>query len=134
MNVESLFCWCLKLLALAISYISPIVTLINLVLMLIVIDLLTGIYASIKTHDKFSARKLRYTVEKFVFFSIAIIAGYILQRIFADYLNVSQIVAGYIAFTEAKSIYENLSRILKIDFIGAIWQTIKEKLPQYPKK
>lgn len=133
MNIETILNWMLKMMALAIAYISPILTLINLVLALIVIDLMTGTYASIKHKEKFSARKLRHTVEKFVFYSVAIIAGYLLQCIFAHVVNVSQLVAGYIAFTEAKSIYENTARITNIDLFGLIWDAIKEKLPNLKK-
>jgi phage-related holin len=126
-TIENIASWILKILVLLASYFAPIAGIIHLVLGLILIDLLTGIYASVKLKEKFSARKLRYTVEKFVFYSIAIIAGYMMQLIFFDAFNVSQIVAGYIALTESKSIYENISKITKIDIFMKIYKVIKER-------
>lgn len=127
MTIDAIINWILKFIAVIIAALAPIATVINLVLLLIVIDLFTGTYASIKNKEPFSARKLRYTVEKFVFYSVAIIAGYILQIIFFDAINVAQMVAGYISLTESKSIYENISKILKTDILKEVWKLIKLK-------
>lgn len=112
-------------------WLAPIKNYVHLVLILIFIDLVTGSYASVKQGENFSARKLRNTLEKFIFYAIAIISGYVLQRIIDDGVQLARIVALYIGATEVKSIYENISRITKIDIVAIVWETLKEKMDEY---
>jgi phage-related holin len=120
-----------KLFTFIVLWLSPISNYVHLVLVLIFIDLITGSYAAIKEGQPFSARKLRNTVEKFVFYAVAIIAGYILQQIIDDGTELARTVALYIGATESKSIYENISRISKRDFLYLIWEAIKGKIEDY---
>lgn len=123
----------LKLLAFLLLWFAPISNYVHLVLILIFVDLLTGSYAAVREGQKFSAKKLRNTVEKFVFYSIAIIAAFVLQRIINDGTELARIVALYIGATELKSIYENISRITKTDIVALVWSTVKEKIEEYLK-
>ena len=117
-----------QIFAFVILYLTPIANYVHIVLVLIAIDLITGIYASLKEGQKFEARKLRDTVEKFVFYALAIISAYMLQRIISEGVELPRIVAIYIASIEVKSIYENISRITKTDLAMALWETLKTKL------
>lgn len=121
----------LKVLAFILLWLAPISNYVHLVLILIFIDLLTGSYAAVKEGQKFSARKLRCTVEKFVFYAMAIIAAFLLQRIINDGTELARIVALYVGATELKSIYENISRVTKTDVLSMLWQTLKEKIENY---
>jgi phage-related holin len=121
----------LQLFAFIILYLTPISNYVHLVLLLILFDLITGSWASIKEGQKFSARKLRNTVEKFIFYALAIIVGYILQRIINDGSELARIVALYIGSIEAKSIYENISRIRQVNMVTALWNAMKEKIDEY---
>jgi phage-related holin len=121
----------LKILAFILLWLAPISNYIHLVLILIFIDLLTGSYAAVKEGQKFSARKLRCTIEKFVFYAMAIIAAFLLQQIINDGNELSRIVALYIGATELKSIYENISRITKTDILSLLWDTLKQKIESY---
>lgn len=116
-----------NLFAAVLLYLTPIKNYIHLVLILIFIDLITGSYAAIKEGEKFSARRLGKTVEKFIFYGIAIIVGYILQQIIDDGTQLSKLVSLYIGITEAKSIYENISRITKADIVSILWDAFKGK-------
>ncbi len=114
-----------------ILYLTPISNYIHLVIVLIGFDLLTGSYASIKAGDKFSAAKMRHTVEKFALYSLSIIIAYILQRIIDDGNELARIVALYIGSIELKSNYENISRILKSDILRKVWDLINDKIKGY---
>ena len=118
----------LQLLTFILLYLTPISNFVNLVLVLIACDLITGIYASLKEGQKFKASKLRDTLEKFIFYSIAIIIAYLLQSIVHVGSEMPRIVALYIGSIEVKSTYENISRITKTDIATSLWLILKEKL------
>jgi len=123
-----------KLIAFLLLWFAPISDYIHLVIVLIFIDLITGSYASVKEGQRFSASKMRNTVEKFLFYSLAIISAFVLQKIVNDGLEMPRMVALYIGATELKSIYENISRITKTDLVGQIWNVLKMKINEYLKK
>lgn len=127
-DLENFF---IKIFAFILLYLSPISNYVHLVLILIGLDLISGSYASIKEGQKFTARKLRCTIEKFVFYAIAIIVAYILQQIISEGTELARIVALYIGATETKSIYENISRITHTDLVEIAWGVIKEKLDDW---
>jgi phage-related holin len=110
----------LKLLTCALAYFAPISVMIHTVLIFILIDFLTGIYASYKTKTKIVSNRLRKTIEKFVFYTGAIIIAHMFQISFANWSNLSQIVAGFIAMTELFSIYENIRNITKLDILSQV--------------
>lgn len=120
-----------QIFAFIVLYLTPISNYVHLVLILIGIDLVTGSYASIKEGQKFEAAKLRHTVEKFVFYAIAIIVGYVLQRIIDDGSELARIVALYVGSVECKSIYENISRITGTDVLERVWDIFKIKLDDW---
>jgi phage-related holin len=120
-----------KIFTFIVLWLSPISNYVHLVLILISIDLITGSYAAIKEGQIFSARKLRNTIEKFIFYAVAIIASYILQQIIDDGTELARTVALYIGAIESKSIYENISRISKRDFLYMIWTSIKKMIEDY---
>ena len=121
----------LQLLTFILLYLTPISNFVNLVLILIACDLITGIYASLKEGQKFKASKLRDTLEKFIFYSIAIIIAYLLQSIVHVGSEMPRIVALYIGSIEVKSTYENISRITKTDIATSLWLILKEKLDMW---
>jgi phage-related holin len=126
--IHEIWATIVQLFAFVVLYLTPIANYVHIVLILIAIDLVTGSYASIKEGQKFEARKLRNTVEKFVFYALAIITAYMLQRIISEGAELPRIVALYIGSIEVKSIYENISRITKTDIAVALWDTIKTKI------
>lgn len=126
-DLQSFF---VKLFAFILMYFAPISNYVHLVILLIMIDLVTGSYAAIKEGQKFSARKLRNTIEKFIFYAVAIIVAYVLQQIINDGSELARWVALYVGATEAKSIYENISRITKKDIIAIFWSVLKGKLDE----
>lgn len=110
----------IKLLLSCIAYFSPISFIIHAVLILILFDFLTGVYASHKTKVKIVSNRFRNTIEKFVFYSVAILLSHVFQVSFADWSNLTMIVGGFIALTELFSIYENISTITKLDILSIV--------------
>lgn len=118
----------MQVIAFILLYLTPISNYVHLVLILIGIDLFTGIYASMKAGQRFEGHKLQDTLEKFIFYALAIIVAYVLQRIINDGSELARIVALYIGSIEVKSIYENISRITKTDIVSMMWDLIKDKI------
>lgn len=111
-------------------FLTPISNYIHIVLVLIFIDLITGSYASIVEGQKFSAAKMKNTVKKFIFYSIAIISGYLLQHIASDGSHFARLVALYLGSIEVKSNYENIGRITGTDTLNDLWRIINDRIKQ----
>lgn len=123
----------LKKIAFAILlYLSPIHDLIHAVIFLIAMDFITGLWASLKAGESFSARKMRGTVNKVALYFIAIISAYVLQKMMLESwdFNITRYVSLFIAATELKSIYENISRILGVQLFKNLFNEIIAKLKQ----
>lgn len=120
-----------KILLACLAYFADVKNLFHAVLVFMVIDWITGVYASYKLRTKgvswFTSYKMRRTIEKFVFYMMAIAVSYIFRVEFLDSIPLGKIVAGYIAITEIKSIFENISRIMGISLFNEIWLIIKDK-------
>lgn len=104
-----------KAIAFVVYFLTPISSFIHIVLILLAIDNISGIWASLKEGEKFTAKKLRMTVTKFVWYALAIITGYLLQKLFNEGTQIARVVAIYLAAVETKSIYENIARITDMD-------------------
>ena len=114
--------------AAAVAYISPAHDLLVAMGVLIFIDLVTGIYKTIRTQGfgSITAKGLRSTADKIVLYPIGIIAAYVLEIYWIPELPVMRISTSWFAITEFKSILENLGKILGIDAWTAIWPRIKD--------
>ena len=108
-----------------VAFLAPIHTFMIAVGVLITIDLATGLWRASKRKEKISSKGLRRTITKMFAYQGAIITAFLLESVFlGDIIPVVRIVAGFIAITEGKSIYENLGVITGLDF----WSLIKEHL------
>lgn len=90
------------------------------------LDLFSGISKSFKVGDKITASKLKLSVIKFVYYSVAIIAAYQIDKVMIapDSLLLTRIIAGYISMVEFKSLIENISVITGRD----IWMAVKDQI------
>lgn len=109
-----------ELAALAVAYLSPISGMVHAVLLLIAADWLTGVYASRKEKKKITSRGFRKTVEKFVLYTLAIVTTYLVETEIAEF-RMANVVAGYVALTELKSIFENIVRITGRNVMNEIY-------------
>lgn len=108
------------------AYFSSVAALVQIVLIFVALDFISGVYASYRTKQNFVSHRLRKTIEKFVFYSISIIIAFMFQLEFASWCNLAQIIAGFIAGTELLSIYENVTKITGLN--------LKDKVKEYISK
>lgn len=90
------------------------------IVLLIVIDFITGLYAAYRTKTRIRSKRMSNTISKFLFYNMVIIAGYFIEVNIVQEIPFTKIVAGFIAMTEFKSIGENFNKIYGINFIRAI--------------
>lgn len=129
MIVETLkqFCiYLLKIFAFLLIYITPIHQILITVYLLLSFDLLSGITKAVKLKQKITAAKLKLSVIKFVYYSLAIIAAFQIDTamIHPDSLLLTRIIAGYITWVEFQSLIENVSIITGRN----IWLEVKDRL------
>lgn len=117
-----------KLIALGIAYFSAIVPLVIVVLIFIFIDFITGMYASYKRKEPVISSKLKKTIEKFAFYSIAILCAHMFQIEMMPWIALTNIVAGFIALVELLSIYENIRSITGLDLVKQVKDYILRNL------
>lgn len=96
-------------------------------LVLILIDLFTGIWRSKKEHAPITSKGLRTTVEKTLSYFVVVIACVLIDVFLMMPILVSTLVLGYISFVELYSICENITKVTGIDFIAFIKDKITKK-------
>ncbi len=78
---------------------------------LVIGDLITGVWASLKRGEKFSSARLRQTIIKSLGYQMAIVLSYVTESQLIPEVPLLKVVAGLIASTELVSSLENLSSI-----------------------
>lgn len=105
----------------SVAALAPIHAIMIVTGVLIMADLITGIWAAVKKGDAINSAALRRTVSKFVIYQIAVISAFVVQKfMLADLIPASNIVASAIGLVELKSILENASKILGADVFKVI--------------
>ncbi len=130
-TIKTAFAFVLAFLA---AHLMPVAHFIAGALFFLVVDFFTGWAAATKRGEKTESKKFRRTIEKFVFYSVAIISSVVLQDMFTKEmfprLNLVYWIAGFICLTEFKSIIENIGSITGINLSEAI----KHYLPNFKNK
>lgn len=120
----------LKMLAWVAFYVQPTYSSMATVVILVLIDWVTGIWAAKKRGEKITSWGWRRTINaKILPYQIAILSSHLVDvNIFAGTLlepiQLMKATAAFIAGAELKSIFENLGSISGLDF----WTFIKAKL------
>ncbi len=105
--------------AIFLAIFAPVQEILITVILLGAVDFMLGIYASYKEGFSITSRSMRRSVHKMVVYCLSIILCYHIQDKLLDYpLTVG--ITGLIGIIEGKSIFENLYRITKIDFLKII--------------
>lgn len=98
------------------------------VLICIMIDFATGIWASQKQDIKIESHKMRKTVYKTLsYLSIIILCAFIDEAISPDW-HLATFSAGFCAITELVSIIENWGHITGKDYLEKLKDLIKKKI------
>ena len=133
-----------KFLILLTGFLLPLETFITIILILVVLDLITGLWKNIRLNKeektgnilanlllsirKIRSRGLKRTLIKFSAYSIALLVAQILTNIFVPGINLAYFVAFYASLTESASIFENLAVITNNKIFLKIFDIIKTKL------
>jgi hypothetical protein len=118
---ENEMAWLKKLLIASTAALAPIKMVLITVGFLILVDLVTGIWAALKRKEKISSAVMRRTISKMLVYQLAIISGFMLETYILDgMLPVAKIVAGVIGMVEFKSILENSNKIVGGDIFKAV--------------
>lgn len=108
-----------------IAVLTPVKSMVLTTLVLIVIDLITGLVSAHKKGHKITSAGLRRTLIKFLIYEIAIIAAYLTQTyLTGETIPVCSLVSGFIGLTEFTSVIENLNSVSG----GKLLKTLIDKL------
>jgi phage-related holin len=103
------------------AILSPIKGVIVVGILLIIIDLVSGIWAAKKRGEAITSAGFRRTVTKLFVFNTAIIMGFLVEKyMIGSIFPVSKMVAGVIGLVEFKSILENLNSIYGINLFQTV--------------
>lgn len=113
---------------------APIKMVVVTMLVLVFVDLITGIIAAHKRGEKIQSAGLRRTTTKVTVYLVAICVGFLVEKyMLSDFISVSKIVSGLIGAVEVKSLLENLDSIngspvfkAVIEKLGSINDKVKE--------
>lgn len=122
--------WVKVLVAAAINFLEPVYSKMLWVMVLMLIDLATGIRASAVEGKAFSSSRLRTGLEKCLCYMVALITAYILERYVGGFESnyLFNAVAAFIGVTEITSVYENLNRITGTNIFTKIAEMLKNKV------
>jgi hypothetical protein len=88
---------------------------------LVLIDLVTGIWAAKKRGEPITSQGLRRTLTKLAVYESALLIAFLAEQyLISDLLPVSKIVSSYIGVVELKSVLENVNDIGGNDLLKAL--------------
>ncbi len=117
-----------KLAILFIAYFTPIAEMVHVMLIFLAVDTISGVWASIKEGHRVESAKLRKTVLKFLWYTVAVITAWMMEHTFKlAWTSLAGITAGFICFVELKSIFENITRITNEPVFERILKFLKKK-------
>lgn len=118
--------------SLTLAFFLPIKPLIHAVLFLFFMDWIFGVWRSVKNRRKLTSYRFRKSVAKITTYIICIMSTWVMQNTFLpDWIPLAHLVAGYIAWTELVSIYENASDISGKSFIQDLLGLIKKNFENF---
>lgn len=121
-------------LTLTLAYFLPIKPLVHAVSFLFLMDWILGVWKSKKAHRRLTSYRFRKSIAKIATYFVAITSTFVLEKTFLpQWISMTHIVAGYIAFTELVSIYENMSAITERKLMHDLLEIIKRNFDNYLK-
>lgn len=114
----------LKVSAALLLFLQPIRASLTAVVLLVIADFFSGIWASKKESKKITSSGFRRTVVKILAYMATILIAHMMELYLIPDMPIEKAVAGLIGITEGKSFFENIHRITGIDF----WAILISKL------
>jgi phage-related holin len=110
-------------------HLLPIAHFILIGVLLVTCDWITGVWAAYNRREKITSKGLRRTVEKVLFYSMAIFLVMVVESAFFASHFVVAMVALYICMVELFSNLENISSITGTNIIDTVRSEIFERFP-----
>ncbi len=107
------------------TLLAPLTGVIITVALLIVVDFITGSYASYVKKKPIESKRIGHTVSKFFIYNLVIISAYFLEKHIVSEVPFLKVIAGFIAIAEIKSILENYNKIYGINPFKALINLFK---------
>jgi hypothetical protein len=112
----------LELLISCLSVLVGVKSILVVVGILLFFDMLTGVWAALVKQEEIHSKKLGHTVTKMIIYQITIISAFLIEKYIITQIPITEVVAGFLALVELKSISENVLIITGLDFFNAIKQ------------
>lgn len=106
------------------SFIMSVATFLSFTLVIVLVDLYTGRMAAKHRGEAIKSSGYRQSVKKYVLYMIGILISELFIRVFSLPIPLTYMVAGVVALTEIKSIFENIETVTGVD----LWGYVGEKL------
>ena len=117
--------WLIRIMLAGLAALAPIHAILISVGVMILADLVTGIWAAKVKGEQITSAAMRRTISKILVYNTSVITGFVLETyLLSSVFPVAKLVAGVIGLVEMKSILENGNKILGQD----IFQTVLKKL------
>ena len=107
------------------TLLSPLNGVMVTIVFLIIVDFITGSYASFKKSIPIRGSLITHTISKFFIYNLVILAAHFLEKHIVSEVPFLKIIAGFIAIAEIKSILENYNEIYGINPFKALVNFIK---------
>lgn len=112
----------------SVAALAPIKPIMIVVGILIISDLISGVWAARKRGEEITSAALGRTITKMVVYQTAVITGFLLQRyLISDALPVVNVIGGVIGMVEFKSFIENANSIIGGDVFKEIQRRLGSK-------
>ncbi|CAM1361966.1 phage holin family protein [Tenacibaculum xiamenense] len=108
------------------ALLSPLNGVLTTIMFLIMVDFITGAYASLKLQLPIKSEKIANTVSKFFIYNLVIISAHFLEKHIVNEVPFLKIIAGFIAITEIKSILENYNKIYGVNPLKALYKILNQ--------
>lgn len=109
------------------TLVAPIASVMFTVAFLIIVDFITGTYASIKKNVPITSEHIGNTISKFFIYNLVVLSAFLLEKYIVKEIPFQRIIAGFIAIAEIKSIMENFNKIYGINPFKALINLIKKR-------
>lgn len=107
-----------------VSIFAPIQAVLATTLVLIFVDLVTGVIAAKNRGEEITSAGFRRSISKLLVYEFALLVGYVAETYMIGFLPLTKMISSLIALTETKSIFENLDSSAG----GQLLKTLIDKL------
>lgn len=121
----------LKLLMAIVLVFAPIKATLLTVIILVGIDLVSGLWAAKARREKITSGGLKRTIVKIMVYELVVLLAFLVQQyLTGPYVPLVNILAGYIGITELKSVLENIEDISGMDIIKILINKVSQSDPE----